>query len=86
MFSACALGESRLKSPPSANVGFGGCASGLMKAVSRFFSQNGVVLPNGASACLSTPMRDIDAELIVQVFDRFLDTQAGLLDQLESRS
>ena len=61
-------------------------AAALMKAVSRFFSQNGVVLPNGASACLSTPMQDTDAALIVEVFDRFLDTQAGLVDQLESRS
>lgn len=61
-------------------------ATSLMKVVSRFFSQNGVVLPNGASACLSTPMQDTDAALIVEVFDRFLDTQAGLLDQLESRA
>jgi glutamate-1-semialdehyde 2,1-aminomutase len=54
-----------------------------MKAVSRFFSENGVALPNGASACLSTPMGETDATLIVEVFDRFLDTHAGLLDQLE---
>jgi glutamate-1-semialdehyde 2,1-aminomutase len=57
-----------------------------MKAVSRFFVENGVVLPNGTSAWLSTPMQSTDAELIVEVFDRFLDTHAGLLDQLESRS
>lgn len=61
-------------------------AASLMKAVSRFFSENGVVLPNGASACLSTPMRGSDAALIVEVFDRFLDTHADLLDKFESLS
>jgi glutamate-1-semialdehyde 2,1-aminomutase len=58
----------------------------LMKEMTRFFSKNGVVLPNGASACLSTPMQAADAALIVDVFDGFLDTHAGLLGQLESLS
>ena len=58
----------------------------LMKEMTRFFSKDGVVLPNGASACLSTPMEAADAALIVDVFDGFLDAHASLLGQLEGLS
>ena len=54
-----------------------------MRALTRFFSENGVILPNGASACLSMPMGRSDAEFIVDVFGGFLDTHAGLLDEIE---
>jgi glutamate-1-semialdehyde 2,1-aminomutase len=57
----------------------------LMRALTRFFSENGVILPNGASACLSMPMGRCDAEFIVDVFGGFLDTHAGLLDEIERR-
>jgi glutamate-1-semialdehyde 2,1-aminomutase len=55
----------------------------LMRALTRFFSENGVILPNGASACLSMPMGRSDAEFIVDVFGGFLDAHAGLLDEIE---
>lgn len=58
----------------------------LMKQLTRFFSENGIVSPMGASACLSTPMEAVDAALIVEVFDGFLDSHASLLDQLEGKS
>jgi glutamate-1-semialdehyde 2,1-aminomutase len=57
----------------------------LMRALTRFFSENGVILPNGASACLSMPMGRSDAEFIVDVFGGFLDSHAGLLDEIEGR-
>jgi glutamate-1-semialdehyde 2,1-aminomutase len=56
----------------------------LMKRLSQFFSANGIVLPNGAAASLSTPMGHADAELIVDVFNGFLDTHDSLLDQVQS--
>ena len=52
-----------------------------MKELTRFFSENGIILPNGAAASLSTPMGAADAELIVDVFDGFLEDKSGLLDQ-----
>lgn len=45
-----------------------------MKAMSRFFRDDGVVLPAGAAACLSTPMTDADIDKIAHTFDRFLAT------------
>jgi len=57
----------------------------LMRALTGFFSKNDVILPNGASACLSMPMGRSDAEFIVDVFGGFLDTHAGLLDEIEGR-
>ncbi|MER9121219.1 aspartate aminotransferase family protein, partial [Mesorhizobium sp. M0954] len=43
-----------------------------MKAMSRFFRNNGIVLPVDASACLSTAMSDADIDKIASVFERFL--------------
>ncbi len=48
----------------------------LMKAMSRFFFQHGIILPFGAAACLSTPMTDDDIGKIASVFDDFLKTQS----------
>lgn len=45
-----------------------------MKAMSRFFRDEGVILPAGAAACLSTPMTDADIDKIANTFDRFLAT------------
>jgi len=56
----------------------------LMKELTRFFAQNGIILPNGAAASLSTPMELADAEFIVDVFAGFLDSHDGLMDSLES--
>ncbi|WP_345892356.1 aspartate aminotransferase family protein [Mesorhizobium amorphae] len=55
----------------------------VMKELSRFFSANGIVLPNAAAACLSTPMGDDDIALVANVFDRFLDERTALLDTLK---
>ncbi|MFQ6163456.1 aspartate aminotransferase family protein [Sinorhizobium meliloti] len=45
-----------------------------MKAMSRFFRDEGIILPAGAAACLSTPMTDADIDKIANTFDRFLAT------------
>ena len=58
----------------------------LMKEVSRFFAENGIILPNGAAASLSTPMSHADAEFIVDVFDGFLDAHDGLLNEVQSKT
>jgi glutamate-1-semialdehyde 2,1-aminomutase len=55
----------------------------LMKQLSRFFAENGIILPN-AAASLSTPMRQADAEFVIDVFNGFLDSHVGQLDQVES--
>ncbi|QLF71729.1 aspartate aminotransferase family protein (plasmid) [Peteryoungia desertarenae] len=46
----------------------------VMHAMTRFFRENGVCLPLGAAACLSTPMTDADIDHVVSVFDDFLKT------------
>jgi len=48
----------------------------LMTSMTRFFLQQGIILPFGAAACLSTPMTDDDMSKIVSVFDSFLETQS----------
>ncbi|MGV7218883.1 aspartate aminotransferase family protein [Bradyrhizobium sp. UFLA05-112] len=57
----------------------------LMKQVTRFFKKNGIILPHGAAASISTPMTRADAKLIIDVFAGFLDTHQDMLDQLEMR-
>ncbi|MES5485144.1 aspartate aminotransferase family protein [Bradyrhizobium sp. INPA03-11B] len=55
----------------------------LMKQLSRFFAENGIILPLGAAASISTPMTRADAEFIVDVFSGFLDSHQDLLDAIE---
>jgi glutamate-1-semialdehyde 2,1-aminomutase len=50
-----------------------------MKELTRFFAENGIILPHGAAASLSTPMTDADAELVVDVFSGFLDAHKDML-------
>jgi glutamate-1-semialdehyde 2,1-aminomutase len=57
----------------------------VMKEMTRFFAENGIILPHGAAASLSTPMTRADAEFIVDVFSAFLDTHQGMLDAQRSR-
>ncbi|WP_033058226.1 aspartate aminotransferase family protein [Sinorhizobium arboris] len=45
-----------------------------IKAMSRFFSNEGIILPVGAAACLSTAMSDAEIDKIANVFERFLAT------------
>ncbi|MDX8450586.1 aspartate aminotransferase family protein [Mesorhizobium captivum] len=44
----------------------------VMKTMTRFFRNEGVILPDGAAACLSTAMTEADIDKIVDTFDRFL--------------
>lgn len=46
----------------------------LMKQLTRFFAENGIILPLGAAASISTPMTPADADFIVHVFAGFLDS------------
>ncbi|MCC8958715.1 aspartate aminotransferase family protein [Bradyrhizobium sp. Pear77] len=58
----------------------------LMKRLTRFFAENGIILPHGAAASLSTPMTRADAEFIVDVFTGFLDSHRDTLDAIEVRT
>ncbi|MCC8941489.1 aspartate aminotransferase family protein [Bradyrhizobium sp. Arg68] len=58
----------------------------LMKQLTRFFAENGIILPYGAAASISTPMTRADADLIVDVFAGFLDSQRSVLDTIAARS
>lgn len=57
----------------------------LMKQITRFFAENGIILPHGASASISTPMTRGDAEFIIDVFAGFLDGHQDLLDAIECK-
>lgn len=58
----------------------------LMKQLTRFFTDNGIILPHGAAASISTPMRRDDAEFIIDVFAHFLDRHQDLLETLEANA
>lgn len=47
-----------------------------MREMSRFFLNNGIVLPFGAASSLSTPMTSDDIDKVVGVFDAFLEFQS----------
>jgi glutamate-1-semialdehyde 2,1-aminomutase len=49
----------------------------LMRRMSRHFLEAGILLPDGAAACLSTAMVDNDINLILNVFDDFLDAKTS---------
>lgn len=55
----------------------------LMKQLTRFFAENGIILPHGAAASISTPMTLADAEFIVGAFEGFLDRHQDMLDAIE---
>jgi glutamate-1-semialdehyde 2,1-aminomutase len=52
----------------------------VMKELTRFFAAEGIILPSGASACLSTPMGEAEIDLIGQVFERFLSSRAQIFE------
>lgn len=56
--------------------------SALMKALSRTYSEAGIVLPNAAAACLSTPMTEKDIDGIAAVFDDFIVRRSDLIEGL----
>ncbi|WP_407151157.1 aspartate aminotransferase family protein [Bradyrhizobium sp. ORS 86] len=57
----------------------------VMRQLTRFFAENGIFLPHGAAASMSTPMTRADAELIIDVFARFLDRHQEMLDAIQVR-
>lgn len=57
----------------------------LMKELTRFFAENGIVLPYGAAASISTPMTRADAEFIVDVFAGFLESHQDIVGTINVR-
>jgi glutamate-1-semialdehyde 2,1-aminomutase len=57
----------------------GPAGAALMKEMTRFFTDNGIILPLGAAASLSTPMTRADAQLVVDVFAGFVDARRDIL-------
>lgn len=60
-------------------------AAALMKQLTYFFAENGVILPYGAAASISTPMTRADADFVVDVFAGFLDSYQDMLAKIEAR-
>ncbi len=54
----------------------------VLDDLTRFFGAEGIILPKAAAACLSTPMTEGEIDMIVGVFDRFLETRADALAEL----
>jgi glutamate-1-semialdehyde 2,1-aminomutase len=52
----------------------------VMKELTRFFAAEGIILPQGATACLSTPMGEAEMDFITQVFEQFLASEAQRLE------
>jgi glutamate-1-semialdehyde 2,1-aminomutase len=61
----------------------GSAQAAVMKALSRCFAEQGVILPAAAAACLSTPMDQPELDLIVHAFERFLEQHAALFAELD---
>jgi glutamate-1-semialdehyde 2,1-aminomutase len=49
----------------------------MMKTLSRFFAEEGIIIPSTTSASLCTAMTTADIAFVVDVFDRFLETHAA---------
>ncbi|MGY4497966.1 hypothetical protein ACVWYH_001897 [Bradyrhizobium sp. GM24.11] len=56
-----------------------------MKELTRFFAENGIILPYGAAASISSPMTRADAEFIVHVFAGFLESRQDILGAIKVR-
>lgn len=54
----------------------------VSKEMSRFFARHGIILPNGAAACLSTPMGEPEIGAIADVFEAFLAENSDLFEEL----
>ncbi|UCI34906.1 aspartate aminotransferase family protein [Mesorhizobium sp. B4-1-4] len=53
-----------------------------MLELTRTFAEHGIIIPNGAGACLSTPMTTADTDLVSTVFEHFLATRGDLIERL----
>lgn len=56
-------------------------AQAVMNALSRFYARHGVILPNAAAACLSTPMGEREIDLIAELFAQFLREEVRLIER-----
>jgi glutamate-1-semialdehyde 2,1-aminomutase len=54
----------------------------VLRELTRHFATHGIVLPNSAAACLSTPMTAAEMQLITDVFANFLERRAELIAEL----
>lgn len=54
--------------------------STLMKALSRAYSDAGIILPNAAAACLSIPMTEKEIDRVAGVFDDFIVRRSDLIE------
>ncbi|CAH1693699.1 Glutamate-1-semialdehyde 2,1-aminomutase [Hyphomicrobiales bacterium] len=54
----------------------------VMKELSRAFAECEIILPDGAAACLSTPMTTEDTDRVASVFDDFLASRSDLIESL----
>lgn len=50
----------------------------VMNALSRHFTGSGIIIPNGAAACLSTPMGEAEIGHIKATFEEFLSSRQDL--------
>jgi glutamate-1-semialdehyde 2,1-aminomutase len=54
----------------------------ILRELSRHFAAQGILLPSGAAACLATPMRSAEIELVVEVFAEFVRCRGDLIEEL----
>lgn len=54
----------------------------VQRELSRSFADNGIILPIGAAACLSTPMTIADIDCVAAVFDQFLTSRSDLIESI----
>ncbi|WP_173514214.1 aspartate aminotransferase family protein [Sinorhizobium psoraleae] len=57
--------------------------NGVRRALSQFFCRHGVILPNWAAACLSTPMGETEVDTISDLFCLFLKEHAADIKDME---
>ncbi|MBZ9994063.1 aspartate aminotransferase family protein [Mesorhizobium sp. BH1-1-4] len=49
--------------------------------MSRFFARQGIILPSGAAACLSTPIGEPEIDAIASAFEAFLAENSALIEE-----
>lgn len=56
----------------------------VMREMSRHFAEQGVLLPFGAAACLSTPMTKADVDMVADVFASFIEKHSTQIEKISS--
>lgn len=54
----------------------------VMLELTRAYAAAGIIIPNAAAACVSVPMTEADADLVVDIFADFLAERADLIEGL----